>query len=348
VSTEYYNGKPIFLVSPPGSLEAAEIGYINIPKIVDEPPEEIKKIHNFELAKDATERDITKNLIEEDVIEISGLEFSTKKSNFWIYRPFVESKKAFHDLIVPLIPNYIKYAVPWIVCEYALHCVVTNDILGFKNFVYNTIEYRLPNYMILGDIVLRKNWRIPKKKWATPIHYLKGSLKRIKEREKEEIDKENQLAREWKDKKGLYHLPNRLSLDGPIISSDPIAILGGDEEALSRLESGFSDISPEAESFFQVFDIERSNARNLLICRENTPSEILTDICNNVGLPNNATQLLKSQIEGGISRRAAANKLGLSNQEYESARKSIYRKRDSFYNELVKKFPDLPKPSVKK
>jgi hypothetical protein len=66
--------KPLFLMSPPGSREAADIGYINIPKIVKEPPSELVEVQEF-----------TDN---------TGSSDSTQESHFWVYRPFIESKKA--------------------------------------------------------------------------------------------------------------------------------------------------------------------------------------------------------------------------------------------------------------
>ena len=158
--------KPLFLTSPPGSKEAAEIGYINIPKIVKEPPPELGEVQEF-----------TDN---------TGFLYSAQESNFWVYRPFIESKKAAFDLIVPLFPKMLRYTVPWIVCEYGLYCAETDYRQGMMLFTLNTIKRRTSDYLVVAEALWEKRWRETEK----PLHYLRVVIKRIAKKEKMQNEQE--------------------------------------------------------------------------------------------------------------------------------------------------------------
>jgi len=280
--------RPIFLISPPGSLEAGEIGYINIPKIVEDPPSEINEIHG-----------LTDN---------SGLFYSTQKSNFWVYGPFIKSKKTSYDLIIPLFPNFLKYSIPWIVCEYALKCVETDDLLSLREFVGNTIKRRISDFDI-STILLKKTWREKK----TPINWIKVVARCKKKREI--------------DRSGLFHIPRYLSIDEPAITSDlfdegqSITVLeslyqkGGRQKKKVAPRSDFFNSlweTPEDELFGPIFEDDFWNA--------------IDGGCKNAGLSITASNLLKTHLESTPSILGAARELGLSTREYETARKELQRK----------------------
>lgn len=186
---------PLFLISPPGSTEAKDIGYINIPKIVSDPPSELSEVQEFS--------------------DNSSFLDSTESSHAWVLKSFIEKKKASFDEIIPLFPQFLRYSMPWILCEYAYHCIEENDALGFKNFVHNTIQYRCPDYFKFAELIYGEK---SEKKWSKkkkPIAYIKGILnKRNEWGETEKFINEKHMRREWEDKKGLSHIKSESIIGG--------------------------------------------------------------------------------------------------------------------------------------
>lgn len=127
----------LFFISPPGSTELAEMGYINIPKIFEDPPAELTEVQSFE----------------------DGAWKDAGPSNFWVLRSAIQEKKAAFDDVVPLFPDLIKYAIPWVVCEYGLSCANNLNAQSLKEFTRYTIERRMKDYLIVALALSQKRWR---------------------------------------------------------------------------------------------------------------------------------------------------------------------------------------------
>jgi hypothetical protein len=129
----------LFLISPPGSLEASEMGYINVPKIFEAPPSELIEVQSFE----------------------DNTGYVTEPSNFWVSKRHITKKRAAFDLIVPIFPMLLRYAVPCILLEYALYCVEAkeNEQLGFYYFMDNTIKARIEDYELYKFYLRKEHWR---------------------------------------------------------------------------------------------------------------------------------------------------------------------------------------------
>lgn len=293
--------KPLFLTSPPGSNEAVDIGYINIPKIVKEPPPELGEVQEF-----------TDN---------TGCLYSAQESNFWVYRPFIENKKVSHDFIIPLFPSFLKYAVPWIVCEYALYCVEEDDLLGLRGFVENTIKKRISDYDI-STILYKKAWREKEK----PINWIKIYAK-CKKRKK-------------LDNLGLYHKKDRrtgqyiyLKADKPIVTGDSF----DEEKSLTVLESLYKKRGrqkykpdPRSDIFDSLWETTEDKLFNPMF--EDEFWNAVDEGCKNVGLSETATNLLITYLESTTSVRSASMELNLSEKTYEAARKELQRKKSTLKN----------------
>ena len=92
-------------------MEAKDIGYINIPKIVNEPPSELAEVQEF---TDKT----------------SFLDSATN-SHAWVLKSFIANKKASFDMIAPLIPAMLRNSIPWTLCEHAYYCIESKEDVGF-------------------------------------------------------------------------------------------------------------------------------------------------------------------------------------------------------------------------
>ena len=270
-------------MSPPGSREAADIGYINIPNIVKEPPSELVEVQEF-----------TDN---------TGFLYSTKESNAWVLKSLIEEKKAAFDLIVPLFPKVLRYTVPWIVCEYGLHCAETFNSQGLKFFTLYTIRRRAIDYLIVAEALGEKRWRDTEK----PLRYLRVVIKRMAEKEK--IQKEH-------EKQYLFGDPKYLSFDAPLITSDP-------EEAL---------IKNDIDEFFT----HKTSPEDYIV--ELNYLESLNQVCKSAELSEKATNVLLHSMKNVTNKADVSAYLGFSKSEYDSIRKEIDRKKQVLQRKIMELF----------
>lgn len=180
-------------MSPPGSREAADIGYINIPKIVKEPPTEIEKLHGF--------------------TDYTGSSYATEDSNAWVLTSHIENIVESANIVTSIIPEMFQYALKWIICEYGLH--LTEDSAhkeGFMLFTKNVIKRRFSDWPHVGVALFEKRWREAKE----PIRYLRVVAKREK-------------SKDYRISKGMFD-DKTLSFEGAIITGNIAAsLIGGNE-----------------------------------------------------------------------------------------------------------------------
>lgn len=224
--------RPIFLVSPPGSEEAKDIGYINIPKIVKDPPPELTYLHSFQ--------------------DNTGRQFSSGPSHVWVLKSYIADLGRSLDVIIPLFPRMLQYAVPWIVCEYALERSEEGSQTDLMLFTKHIIKRRTSDWNCAGIILHEKRWRKARK----PMHYLRVAIEREVEKERTRSD--------------TMFNEETISLDEPIITGN---LTDNDEITYWDI---ISESNSEAQSFCDELDIK----------------DILVKACKEANLSNNAEKLL--------------------------------------------------------
>jgi len=311
--------KPLFLTSPPGSQEAADIGYINIPKIVKEPPPELGEVQEF-----------TDN---------TGFLYPNEDSNAWVLKSHIENIVRPSNIVSPIIPEMFQYAIKWIVCEYGLY--LTEDP-GYKEnlmlFTKNVIKRRFFDWPHVGMALFEKRWREAKE----PIHYLRVVAKRKK-------------IKDYRVLKSLFG-DKILSFEGAIITGEIVASLMGSGESdrgvskqRKNLVSEFREVQKSLEGDFgtlgesSVISIKGSKRLKWeevsRIQKKIIRKPDLYKICEMAKLSSNATKMLVDAIENMTSYSDAAAFLGLTEKEKNAARREITRKKPTL-QKLYRKHMD--------
>ena len=311
--------KPLFLTSPPGNQEAADIGYINIPKIVKEPPPELGEVQEFS--------------------DNTGFLYSNQDSNAWVLKSHIENIVRSSNIVSPIIPEIFQYAIKWIVCEYGLHLM--EDIGDKENlmlFTKNVIGRRLSDWPQVGMALFEKRWRGAEK----PIHYLRVVAKRKK-------------SKDYSVSKSLFG-DKILSFEGAIITGDIVAsLIGGGESdrgvstQKKNLVSEFREVERSLEGDFGILEekseISIKDSKRLeweevsRIPKKIIRKADLYKICEMGKLSSNATKMLVDAIENITTYSDSAAFLGLTEKESNAARREITRKKPAL-QKLYRKHMD--------
>jgi len=322
--------KPLILISPPGSIEAREIGYINIPKIEDDPPTELEEVQQFE---DNTEILPPELGDVEKFTDDKGRKFSLRQTHVWLLKDPIEKIVRSSKIVTTIIPEVFEYAIPWILCEYGLYCTEEGEKENLELFTKNVIKRRFSDWYVVGEALFEKRWRNAKKvEKEAPIRYLRVVAKRKVIKEK------------YKTSSSLFG-PEILSLDKPIVTSDTVTALeSGEGEALclgdlidnSMLRSPGLRTGFKHDGKFMAVDDKKTNYERLSL-REN-----LIKASESSKLSSNATDILIDSIENVTTLKDASDLYGLTKTEYNAARREINRKKET----LRKKFVEFYYPKI--
>lgn len=305
--------RPLILISPPGSIEAAQIDYINIPNIAKDPPSKLlgeKGLHEFTVPLKDKDSYLPKWV--EEIKDSDDRMYYLQPSNVWILKEWVGNLVRIMDtrakrieltdkgrILDPSFPSLLRRYMKWILCEYGLHCLKGEAETDFITFVRNVIGREISDKRrwekeasSIGIALLeKKRWREAEE----PIRYLRVTIP---------IDIMNQEIRQSL----LVNQDNFLSIDQPIVIGNT-----ADDE-----------LTPFDLLFHKVPD------KDIFIAKSFEASEdedFLDKVCHLAKLSSTATLLMKAQILNDTTLADAAVSHNLSKQQYDAGRQELHRKK---------------------
>ncbi len=309
--------KPLILISPPGSIEARQIGYINIPNIAKDPPSELlgeRGLHGF------TNFDKDNYLPKwaEEIKDDDDHMYYLQASNVWILSEYVKNIVRITDTRAkrlestdkgrvsdPLFPSLLRFALKWILCEYGLYCLKQNAEEDLVVFAKNIIGRHFPDKWAwfskassIGMTLHEKRWRGAKE----PIRYLRFVIaRRIKA---EEV--RNTSPIEGVDGDDIF------SLNQPFVTGNTADIL----DDLTPLDLLLHKIPDENKDIFIDKSFEASE-----------DEDFLNEVCRRAELSPTATLLMREQILNDTTLGDVAAFHNLSKQQYDAGRQELHRKK---------------------